>query len=764
MTVQSNTTLPGDISSPAPLTARRMWLAPAIVAVIGALLTGAASFVILTGLTSIRPDETVTLSLIAINAGFILLLIGLIGRELARILVARRTGKAASRLHIRIVAMFSLVAAIPAIMVAIVASITLDVGLDRWFQERTQTIVRSSLSIAEAYIRENARNLQGTALSMAYVLDQNRSVYSLDRSGFRRMLTEQAEGRALAHAALINDKGEFLMMADITTGFQMPEPPIEAVEKAGDGNPVLIEPRIRNIVGSIVKLRQIRNSYLYTVRLVDAEVINARQIVSANANEFRELEDNRTTTQIAFALLYLGMTLIVVLSAILTGIAVADRLVRPIRQLIGAADEVATGNLEVSVPVRSSDGDVGSLANTFNKMIQQLKSQRNDLVSAKDQIDERRRFSEAVLSGVTSGVIGVDSDGKITILNRTASEMFSLKEKKAVNAILAKVLPHVGKVFENAQSSRRKVHREQVAFLRGGVERTYNIQITVEESGETELQQSYVVTIDDISDLVQAQRSTAWADVARRIAHEIKNPLTPIQLSAERIKRRYGKVISEDREVFDQCTDTIIRQVGDIGRMVDEFSAFARMPKPAMEQLDLREVLREASFLVEVSRSEIAFERDYGNEPLTGLFDSRLMNQAFGNIIKNAAESTESAARNRDGSGVIRIEARTSGEVIEVDIIDNGKGLPKENRQRLLEPYMTTRDKGTGLGLAIVRKIIEDHGGTLQLHDAPKSFHEGRGAMIRVTVPATKNDEEGTANNTSADGGDNKAEMSEDAV
>ncbi|MEX0344098.1 MAG: ATP-binding protein [Rhizobiaceae bacterium] len=764
MTVQSNTTLPGDISSPAPLPARRMWLAPAIVAVVGALLTGAVSFVILTGLTSIRPDETVTLSLIAINAGFILLLIGLIGRELARILVARRTGKAASRLHIRIVAMFSLVAAIPAIMVAIVASITLDVGLDRWFQERTQTIVRSSLSIAEAYIRENARNLQGTALSMAYVLDQNRSVYSLDRNGFRRMMTEQAEGRALAHAALINDMGEFLMMADITTGFQMPEPPIEAVEKAGDGNPVLIEPRIRNIVGSIVKLRQIRNSYLYTVRLVDAEVINARQIVSANVNEYRELENNRTTTQIAFALLYLGMTLIVVLSAILTGIAVADRLVRPIRQLIGAADEVATGNLEVSVPVRSSDGDVGSLANTFNKMIQQLKSQRNDLVSAKDQIDERRRFSEAVLSGVTSGVIGVDSDGKITILNRTASEMFSLKEKKAVNAKLANVLPHVGKVFENAQSSRRKVHREQVAFLRGGVERTYNIQITVEESGETELQQSYVVTIDDISDLVQAQRSTAWADVARRIAHEIKNPLTPIQLSAERIKRRYGKVISDDREVFDQCTDTIIRQVGDIGRMVDEFSAFARMPKPAMEQLDLREVLREASFLVEVSRSEIAFERDYGSEPLTGSFDSRLMNQAFGNIIKNAAESTESASRGRNGTGVIRIEARKTGDVIEVDIIDNGKGLPKENRQRLLEPYMTTRDKGTGLGLAIVRKIIEDHGGTLQLHDAPQGFHDGRGAMIRVTVPATKINEEGTANNAGADGGDNKAEMSEDAV
>lgn len=728
-----------------------MWLVPALIAVAGALLTGGVSFAILTGLTRIRPDETVTLSLIGVNAAFILLLVGLIGREVARILLARRNGKAASRLHIRIVAMFSLVAAIPAIMVAIVASITLDVGLDRWFEQRTKTIVSSSLSIAEAYVRENASNLQGTALSMAFVLDQNRSVYSLDRNGFRRMMTEQAEGRALAHAALINGKGEFLMMADITTGFQMPEPPIEAVERAADGDPVLIEPRIRNIVGSIVKLRQIRGAYLYTVRLVDAQVINARQIVSANANEYSGLEANRTTTQVAFALLYLGMTLIVVLSAILTGIAVADRLVRPIRQLIGAADEVSTGNLNVSVPVRTSDGDVGSLADTFNTMIQQLKSQRDDLVTAKDQVDERRRFSEAVLSGVTSGVIGVDPAGDITIVNRSATSMMGIREKKAIGANLSKVLPHVGQVFEVARNSHRKVYRDQVSFLRNGTERTFNIQITVEGSNEESPDQSYVVTIDDITDLVQAQRSTAWADVARRIAHEIKNPLTPIQLSAERIKRRYGKVITEDREVFDQCTDTIVRQVGDIGRMVDEFSAFARMPKPSLENLDLREVLRESSFLVEVSRSEIAFERNYGDVPLNGLFDSRLMSQAFGNIIKNAAESTELANYDSDTAGVIRIEARQDGDTITVDIMDNGKGLPKENRQRLLEPYMTTREKGTGLGLAIVRKIIEDHGGKLELHDAPQSFHNGRGAMIRVTVPvANSGDEKIAAEATAA--------------
>jgi two-component system nitrogen regulation sensor histidine kinase NtrY len=247
---------------------------------------------------------------------------------------------------------------------------------------------------------------------------------------------------------------------------------------------------------------------------------------------------------------------------------------------------------------------------------------------------------------------------------------------------------------------------------------------------------SYVVTVDDITDLVQAQRSSAWADVARRIAHEIKNPLTPIQLSAERIRRRYGKVITEDREVFDQCTDTIIRQVEDIGRMVDEFSAFARMPKPEMKVIDIREALREASFLIEVSRTDIKFEREFGNEPLKGTFDSRLMAQAFGNVIKNAAEAIEAVNKEIGDTGAIRIRADMADGMIRVDVIDNGKGLPRENRQRLLEPYMTTREKGTGLGLAIVKKIVEDHGGRLELHDAPPDFHGGRGAMVTMFLPA----------------------------
>ncbi|MBX3577956.1 MAG: PAS domain-containing sensor histidine kinase [Rhizobiaceae bacterium] len=736
MTTEFHTLRDRPFVAAPPNDTRRLLALPGVVAIVASLVSAAISFAILVGATPIIPDERTTLTLIAINAGFILLLVALIGREIHRIVMARRREKAASRLHVRIVAMFALVAAIPAIMVAVVASITLDIGLDRWFEIRTKTIINSSLSIAEAYVQENARNLQGTALSMAYDLDQARTLYSLDRTGFRQLLTQQAAGRALAHAALVRADGSVIMAAETEVDFELPEIPGEGwVTPADRGEVVLIEPRSRNIVGALIKLREIADTYLYAIRLVDPEVIRARQIVRANSEEYTGLEANRRTTQIAFALLYLGLTLIIILSAIWTGIAVADRLVRPIRQLIGAADEVATGNLDVSVPVRTSDGDVASLGDTFNKMLLELKTQRNELLTAKDVIDERRRFSEAVLSGVTAGVIGVDSAGTITILNPSAETMLTLPHASAVGRNLTAVLPHIGRVFEIGKQSGRPVYREQVTFYRGGSERTFNVQITV-EAGEVESdEQSFVVTVDDITDLVVAQRSTAWADVARRIAHEIKNPLTPIQLSAERIRRRYGKVITEDREVFDQCTDTIIRQVEDIGRMVDEFSSFARMPKPDMQKLDVREPLREASFLVEVSRSDIAFERDFSSEPLVGTFDSRLLAQAFGNVIKNASEAIEAAERDGGEPGVIRITARRTGDEIRVDVIDNGKGLPRENRQRLLEPYMTTRAKGTGLGLAIVKKIIEDHGGRLELHDAPETFHGGRGAMISMFLP-----------------------------
>jgi two-component system, NtrC family, nitrogen regulation sensor histidine kinase NtrY len=718
-----------------PVESRRLLALPGVLIVVSSLLIAAVSFTILMGITPITPTNSITQALSFLNAAMILMLIMLIAREIDRILRARHHGRAAARLHVRIVALFSLVAAVPAVVVAIVAATTLNIGLDRWFAIRTKDIVNSSISIARSYVEENARNLQGTTLSMAVDLDASRTLYSLDRSGFEQLLNRQAAGRGLLQASLVRLDGSVIVSSAKTEGAgDLPPVPTGVLETAADGQPVLIPPRDRNLVGAVFKMREIENAFLYTIRAVDKQLIDAVKIVNTNAAEYQGLEENRTTTQIAFALLYLGLTLVVLLSAIWTGIAVADRLVRPIRMLIGASDAVASGDLDVVVPVSKSDGDVGFLSDTFNKMIQQLKTQRNEILSAKDQIDERRRFSEAVLSGVTAAVIGVDPDGVISIANKSADVILGIDADKATGQMLSAVLPELGTIFELAKSTDRAVYKEQATFIRKGSERTYNVQITSEESQDAE--HSFVVTVDDITELVTAQRSSAWSDIARRIAHEIKNPLTPIQLSAERIKRRFGKVIVDDREIFDQCTDTIIRQVGDIGRMVDEFSAFARMPKPTMSALDIRQALKESAFLIEVSRPDVLVEKVLPQETLLGMFDSRMIGQALGNLIKNATEAIDARPEERAGQkGHVKVKVSQQSGSIVVDIMDNGKGLPRENRQRLLEPYMTTREKGTGLGLAIVRKIVEEHNGVLSLHDAPADFHGGVGANIRLEFP-----------------------------
>ncbi|KQT48692.1 PAS domain-containing sensor histidine kinase [Aureimonas sp. Leaf454] len=706
---------------------RRFMLVPGVIAVVSALVTGAVSFVVLMGLTPIDPTETVVTIATVVNGALVLVLCGLIFFEVARMARARRQGKAASRLHVRIVVLFAIVAALPALLVAVVAGITLDLGLDRWFEIRTRAIVDSSVSVARAYVNENARNLQGSTSSMAYDLDSQRRLFDLDRTGFEQLVTEQARGRSLLGAQLLRMDGSPIMRADIAVDKPLPAPPEDALKQAKAGNLVFIPPGITNLVGAIVKLRALGDIYLYTVRVVDPEVISALRLMEERTAEYRSLQNNRIGTQIAFALLYLGITLIVLLSAIWTGIGVADRLVRPIRLLISAADEVSAGNLAVSVPVRNSDGDVGSLSNTFNNMIRQLASQRGELLSAKDVIDERRRFTEAVLSGVTVGVIGVEGDGTISMLNPSAERILAISAQTAVGHNLHDLFPLIAGIHRAAGQSRRAEYQEEIKLRTRERERVLAVRVTSEDGDDG---QSSVVTIDDITDLVDAQRSSAWADVARRIAHEIKNPLTPIQLSAERIRRRYGKMIEGDREVFDRCVDTIIRQVSDIGRMVDEFSTFARMPKPKMETRDLREALKEAVFMREMGDHGIAFTADFGDVPLSGDFDIRLLSQAFGNLVKNAVESLETSDV---AAPRIQLTARQAGTHHLVEILDNGRGFPREDRDRLLEPYMTTREKGTGLGLAIVRKIIEEHGGSIELDDAPG---QAQGALVRVRLPA----------------------------
>ncbi len=718
--------------------------------VLALLVSGIVTFLILTGQTPIHPNREVVIYATIVNGFLAIVLFYLIIHEVLRLMRYRRRGRAAARLHIRIIGMFSLAAALPAVLVAIVAGITLDQGLDRWFEGRTKSIVESSISIARAYMNESTRVLVGNTISMASDLDANQAMFRLDRSGFRNLMTLHARGRGFIGAWLVDKDRKILVSAQIPTERKLPMVHADAIREAESGDPVQIPPSgTTNLVGAVFKLRKIPNTYLYTIIPVQPAVLNALNETVINSAQYQGLEQNRIPFQLAYAILYTSVVLIVLLAAIWTGISVADRFVAPIRRLIGAADEVRSGNLNVAVTTRHAEGDLRNLSDTFNVMISELRNQQGELIKAHDVMDRRAQFTEAVLSGVSAGVLGVDQDGRISIANRVAIPLLGLPEDiNETRPTLHEVAPVVAVVFANAALARSESHHEQVSMMVEGRERTLNISVTREQVDESH-NHSFVISVDDITDLVSAQRNTAWADIARRIAHEIKNPLTPIQLSAERIRRRYGKKIGEDREVFDQCIDTIVRQVGDIGSMVDEFSTFARMPKPSMSVADMRPTLRETVFMQMVGHPEVTYTSDLGEEKLIARFDARLISQALINVMKNAAEAIEGHEFSEGEKPMIHLRAYRQGERICIEITDNGKGLPATNRQRLLEPYMTTREKGTGLGLAIVRKVVEDHEGGIELLDSPEVASGGHGAMMRLVLPVAEaaiDDSENTEN------------------
>jgi two-component system nitrogen regulation sensor histidine kinase NtrY len=373
---------------------------------------------------------------------------------------------------------------------------------------------------------------------------------------------------------------------------------------------------------------------------------------------------------------------------------------------------------------------LAQLGETFNRMTYELRTQRDDIVRARDLIDQRRRFTEAVLAGASAGVIGADADGCISILNRSAEKLIDRLEADVIGKPLVEVVPELQELISNAQLGIQRLVQGQITISRQNRERNLSVRVTTEQSPDA--LQGFVVTLDDITELVVAQRSSAWADIARRIAHEIKNPLTPIQLSAERLRRKYGKSITEDPAVFLQCTDTIVRQVDDIKRMVDEFSKFARMPKAVIEPEDVADTVRQAVFLMRVGNADIDIDLDLAEDPMRARFDRRLISQALTNIIKNASEAIAAVPQSERGRGRIRVIAQREVADVTIDVIDNGIGLPKENRNRLLEPYVTTREKGTGLGLAIVGRILEEHGGRIELRDAAEKFPGERGAWMRL--------------------------------
>jgi two-component system nitrogen regulation sensor histidine kinase NtrY len=695
-----------------------------------ALLSAFLTFVVLTGLTPIEPTPEVVYTFILINAATILLLVSIIVREVWQVVQARRRGRAAARLHIQIVSLFSVIAVLPAVMVAIVANVTIDRGLDRLFSGPTREAIQNSLIIARAYTDEHAQLIRGDILGMANDIAHARPLYDQDRGTFRELLTASAASRNLPGAMLIDKDRNILESAQ--TGIQQSfmTPPPETLSNVSESEPEIAVIPEENYVAAVIRVRAFHDTFLYVARLLDPRVVALLNQTQASVAEYAEIESRRLVIQVSFALMFAVIALTILMASVLIGLNFANWLVTPIRRLMSAANLVSTGDLHVQVPVRRSEGDLAQLGETFNKMTQELRTQRDELVSASDLIDSRRRFIEAVLSSASAGIIGVDASGSVGILNRSAEKLIGHAESETLDHPLSDVLPELDDMMKTAREGTQRLVQGQITINRDGHERNLSVRVSAEQTSQSK--DSYIITLDDITELVSAQRTSAWADVARRIAHEIKNPLTPIQLSAERIRRKFGRVITEDKAIFEQCTDTIVRQVDDIRRMVDEFSRFARMPKPVIEGEDVADTVRQAVFLMRVGHPDIDIEAEIKQEPMLAQFDRRLISQALTNIIKNATEAIEAVPAEELGKGRIDVIAARENDDIVIDVIDNGIGLPKVSRARLLEPYVTTREKGTGLGLAIVGRVLEDHGGRIELNDASDIRPGARGAWMRL--------------------------------
>jgi two-component system, NtrC family, nitrogen regulation sensor histidine kinase NtrY len=746
-------TLPSAPSSAFSLTALLNWasraglgkqLAFALSA--AALAAGVATYAALTQNPLIgAADPTKVILLLTLDLVLLLLLGMLVARRLVRIWIGRKRGHAGSRLHVRLVLVFSLLAAAPAIFMAVFAAVFLQVGIQSWFSDKVRTAVNESLAVATAYLHEHQQNIRADALAMANDINQDAPWLAGDPARLERIINTQVMLRALSEAAIFH--GETRRVAarsGLTFSLELEGVTDEVLETARGGEVALIVAEQEDRVRAVVRLDRFVDTYLYIGRLVEPRVLAHMEAAQGAVRLYSELEGRRGSLQVTFTLVFVVVALLLLLAAVWAGLNLASKLVGPIGTLIGAAERVRSGDLTVRVEEPKGEDELALLARAFNRMTTEIEEQRRELLRTNAALDERRRFTETVLFGVSAGVIGLDGDGVVNLPNMSAARLLGVDDpEKMIGRHLSEFSAEMAELLTEAPKRAGRLAQDQVHVRRPG-RGVLTLLVRIAEEGAGR-KGGYVVTFDDITELVSAQRMAAWADVARRIAHEIKNPLTPIQLSAERLRRRYLKEISGekelsgDTEVFTLCTDTIIRQVDDIRRMVDEFSAFARMPQPVMKPVDLLELIKQAVFLqASAHAGKIRFETDLPAPPVTVPCDSRQVAQALTNLLQNAADAIEGREPPEEGApplpgGVIKLRvAHTVGQVV-LSVEDNGKGLPTEQRDRLTEPYVTTRAKGTGLGLAIVKKIMEDHGGALALDDG-----EAGGARVSLAFPSAE--------------------------
>ncbi|TCO71289.1 ATP-binding protein [Rhodovulum euryhalinum] len=674
-----------------------------------------------------------------------LVVAALVFRQIARMVAARRSHSAGSRLHLRLTGVFATIALVPTVLVAIFAGLTINIGLEGWFSDRVSNVVGASLSAAEAYEEEHRRDLAADAQTLAgYLNIAQQATFFLPDGELRQLLTQaQAKvQRGLKEAYVIDGAGEIKARGERSYLFDYEQPAPTEIDRASEGETVIIEDWDNNEFRALVGLDAYVDRFLYISRSVDGELLSLLDDTQATSRLYQQLESDRGRVLFEFGLLYFGFAVILILAAVWLGLWFAERLSRPVGRLAGAAQRVGTGDLDVHVREEDGDDEIAMLGRMFNQMTRQLKGQRDALLENNRQTERRRRLFDSVLSSVTAGVMGLDAEGRVEFVNRSALMLLQLDEARDNGQELKVVVPEFGALFERLRSERRATAQDEIRLIRSGKMENLLVRMATRRGADGR-REGYVVAFDDVTDLVTAQRMAAWGDVARRIAHEIKNPLTPIQLSAERIKRKFRPLVGDQAETLDQYTDVIVRQTGDLRRIVDEFSKFARMPEPERKPVDLAALVRDALVLQESGQPDVRFVADLPEGAMPAELDPTMISQALTNLIKNAGEAIETRREKGAPDGFaaeIRVRLTREDGAGLIEIADNGIGLP-EDRARLFEPYVTTRDSGTGLGLPIVKKIIEEHGGTLELVDA-EPFAPGahRGAMAVIHLPVAKAD------------------------
>ena len=704
----------------------------AILLTIVALVAAFATYAAITGTSPLGADTRTVLILLQIDLVVFLLLGLVVARNLVGLWMERRRGQVGSRLHTRLVVLFSLIALAPAIVVSAFSAFFFNFGMENWFSERVRTAIIDSRAVADAYLKEHQLVIRGDVLSMARDLDRALPLIDGSPRQFRRILAAQGMVRSLSEIYIFDGTGRVL--AQWSLGFVLDREPVsrDVMDRARQGEVVLLTSETDDRLRAVIKLDRLVDAFLYVGRYVEPNVLEHIEKTQRAAREYEEIEGRRSSIEITFAMIFILVGLLLLFVAIWIGLVFANRLSRPISELASAAERVRAGDLSARVDEEPSSDELGLLSRAFNRMTDQLEGQRHELVQANRQLDERRHFIETVLAGVSAGVIGLDENGRINLANKSANSLLSVDLEGEIGNKIGDVVPEFGDLIPDAYARPNSLVEAQVSIQRDGRPCTLFVRLAADIVSAKIV--GFVVTFDDITELVAAQRKAAWSDVARRIAHEIKNPLTPIQLSAERLRRKYLSEITTDPDTFSNCTDTIIRQVGDIGRMVDEFSSFARMPRPQMEETNVVSVCREALVLPRSAHPEIRFDVGLPGDPVWISGDPRQLSQVMTNLVQNAVDAIE--GRKQEGgegdgfSGEIQVALTAGDGEATIEVLDNGKGLPPEARDRLTEPYVTTRAKGTGLGLAIVKTILEDHGAELKLED-----REEGGARVEVKIP-----------------------------